>query len=1268
MRFTRQTISVQSIVLFILIAFSAPTARAKSVYAIIYHQNDIIGAYKIDANQIEYQTEIQAPQHGYRAIDLAIDSGSSCIFVTYEDSNIIEIINAKTMEYEGSVTATGATNLAGIVFDEAKQKLYTVNRGTYNLFVYFWNPNTKTLTPDGINPKILTDLPTPPDAHGIALDTTNNHLYVANRTNIVHYYDTNGWGHVNDVNVGEIAVDVDIDSGRGYLYGGGYTYHDYLLKLDLSTGIAESNDIGAGVIGLAVDPNSGLVYTTTFHNQLRVYDTSTSPFTLTDYEDIIKGCGVCVPSADISYKPPVFDVNKVDNVNDVDCVYPFDPNDENYLVYTICYDANGYADTNVVITDYLPVEVEYYSSDPCGVYHPDSNTVIWDINDISGADSNCLQLTVKVNYYAKPGHKIKNYCEMEGDEYCTFTTLYTNVCCYGGDIIYVDQDANDPNSYHNGTSWLDAYTDLQEALHTARKCGCEQIRVAEGTYKPTKESDRSISFELLDDVAVYGGFPPGGGTWFERNPSTYETILSGDIATPNDLSDNSYHVVKCQDVNNAILDGFTITAGNADAYYPDEPNQCGGGIYCKDSNHLTVANCIIIENEAGVNGGGIYFKDSTNLTLTDCDISDNSAYCGGALYNESSETNINNCFFSGNLAMAGGGMYNHYEPSPTVANCTFNGNTVYWSGHSTYGGGICNDQSSPTLINCTFNDNSAPPLGVYTYGGAIYNKNSSDPNVSNCTFSNNSAYDGGGICNWNDSNANVNNCTFSNNSAYEGGGVCNYDSDPNITNCIFNGNTAVYNGGGICSSSSEPNITNCIFTGNTTDYYGGAIFNWNYSNPNVTNCTFSNNSAREGGAVYNYIYSDPNITNCIFTGNTAIYYGGGMVNSNVSSPTITNCIFSGNSATTVGNSHGGAICNWNCSDPNITNCTFSNNSAYEGGGVYNNLSDPNITNCIFWDNEATVEDEIYKDASSFPEVSYSDIKGGWAGTGNIDEDPCFFSVEQSTSSWTENASYDESTFQSTLTDADANWAVNELAGKFVNPDIYQVYQQFFIVSNDVNTIKVWSDVESIAGDGDTYQIYDYHLKLESYCIDAGTNTPSGGLPATDIDGEPRVMGDCNEIVDMGADEVYFPNCWNCDTQCHGDSDCDGNVNSTDFFALKDSWMQDYGDPNYNPCADFNRDGSVNTADFFILKDHWMEEPNPNCPCCGEDPNCTWPPDQGEGGRGGGEQKSKSQSYTDADIEEIIKWLEELWLTNEEVRKMISEDEWLKFIESVANSK
>jgi uncharacterized repeat protein (TIGR01451 family) len=701
-------------------------------------------------------------------------------------------------------------------------------------------------------------------------------------------------------------------------------------------------------------------------------------------------------------------LNKVDDVNG-----PVLPGD--HITYTISFentvrgpnDANfPFGDlTNITIVDHLPAEVDCNNPfDPN--YNSNDHTYTWNIGTLTEDDWDSVELTVVVNNLAEPLGKITNVCVIEANEIWPKTAIgVTDVNCWNPGIIYVDMDAFAVDS--TGMSWEHPYTDLQYALERARNCCANEIWVAEGTYKPTKSSDRSISFELLDDVAIYGGFAGTESHLNQRDLTdpNNETILSGDIGTPIDQNDNSYHVVKCEDINNAVLDGFTITAGHASSYYLYDPNR-GGGIYCKDSNSITVRNCVISQNEvhSGIGyGGGIYFEDSSNLTLTDCKISDNTAYCGGALYNESSETNVNNCIFSGNSAMAGGGMYNHYEPSTTITNCTFtfNGNTVHWF-YSSYGGGICNVQSSPTLINCTFSGNSATTTLEYSYGGAI--------------------------CNWDYSDPNVTNCTFSNNSAYEGGAVHNYYSDPNIINCVFTGNSADAYGGGICSSSSYPNITNC---------------------------TFSNNSSPEGGAVYNYDHSDPNIINCVFNGNTADYYGGGMVNSYESSPTIINCTFSGNSATTVGDSYGGAMCNWNDSGPNVTNCTFSNNSAYEGGGVYNNGSDPNITNCILWDNVATVEDEIYNDENSHPNISYSDIKGGWTGTGtgNINIDPCFFDVEQS-GSWTENASYDNSTFQSTLTDAYANWSVNQLAGKFVSPNTPQLLQ-FFIVSNDVNTIKVW---------------------------------------------------------------------------------------------------------------------------------------------------------------------------------------------------------------------
>ncbi len=323
-------------------------------------------------------------------------------------------------------------------------------------------------------------------------------------------------------------------------------------------------------------------------------------------------------------------------------------------------------------------------------------------------------------------------------------------------------------------------------------------------------------------------------------------------------------------------------------------------------------------------------------------------------------------------------------------------------------------------------------------------------------------------------------------------------------------------------------------------------------------------------------------------------------------------------------------------------------------------SDVNVTNCIFWENAI---DEILSDSNTCTlNVNYSDVKGGWSGgEGNIDKDPCFFVVEPWSGSWTENSSYDNSTFQSTLTDENADWAVNELAGKFINPDVdpYQ-HLQFFIVSNNVNTIKVWSDVNDIAGVGDTYYIYDYHLRVESPCIDAGY--PQGDYSGQkDIDGEPRVFdGDYNDvsIVDMGADEYYWS---------PADINTDGFVNFFDYAFFASAWQSVPNDPNYNEDCDLEDDNFIDYHDIALFCKDWLWQtawakafPSPYDELWGRSMSMG----MGEGFFPSMQAKQIQPELTAADIEQILKWLEELWLTDDEVRKVITADEWQKFIEAV----
>ena len=181
------------------------------------------------------------------------------------------------------------------------------------------------------------------------------------------------------------------------------------------------------------------------------------------------------------------------------------------------------------------------------------------------------------------------------------------------------------------------------------------------------------------------------------------------------------------------------------------------------------------------------------------------------------------------------------------------------------------------------------------------------------------------------------------------------------------------------NSSSSPTVTSCTFSENSA-VYGGGMGNSSSSSPTVSNCTFSGNTANtHGGGMYN-VDSSPTVTDCTFSGNSAGARGGGMHNHNGGSqPTVTNCTFSGNSAV-----YGGGMGNYE-SSPTVTNCTFSTNLADSGGGMGNYNSSPMVTNCILW---GDTPGEI-SNTSLSPVVTYSDIQGGYSGTGNINADPLF---------------------------------------------------------------------------------------------------------------------------------------------------------------------------------------------------------------------------------------------------------------------------------------
>jgi hypothetical protein len=279
------------------------------------------------------------------------------------------------------------------------------------------------------------------------------------------------------------------------------------------------------------------------------------------------------------------------------------------------------------------------------------------------------------------------------------------------DILFVDVNASGQN---NGSNWANAYTDLQNALSIARaNSNVLEIRVAQGIYRPTEPNGkRCISFLLVNGVTLKGGY--AGCT--ESNPDArdikaYQTILSGDLNSNDgqnfeNYSDNSFHVLRAIGTDQTtILDGFTITAGNAND--SAEGNYSGGGIY-KCSGNIKIAHCAFVRNSAAGSGGGVYNNGS--IALNNCRFIANSAAGGGGIDNHNMSwedtTSLTNCLFADNSASDCGGAIVTPCASIECINCTFAGN--FAGGKGFYrGGGICGDDDTyMTLTNCIFWANS----------------------------------------------------------------------------------------------------------------------------------------------------------------------------------------------------------------------------------------------------------------------------------------------------------------------------------------------------------------------------------------------------------------------------------------------------------------------------------------------------------------------------------------------------------------------------------
>ncbi len=277
-----------------------------------------------------------------------------------------------------------------------------------------------------------------------------------------------------------------------------------------------------------------------------------------------------------------------------------------------------------------------------------------------------------------------------------------------------------------------------------------------------------------------------------------------------------------------------------------------------------------------------------------------------------------------------------------------------------------NNQSGSKLHFCDFRYGKAEAL-IYTYNGC-----------------------GGAVCCVNSSGLSVENCDIQSSIASIGGGVYCNNSDISIKNSFIHANYADY-GGGIALSNSSPTIRNVLVNSNHATEKGGGVHCYEKADPVVSNSSINDNDAKYGGAIHleGYIdnYPQPVFDSVRIENNDASEKGGGIFIINRSKPELKRCLVAKNQS----GKYGGAVFAQYASIT-MTNTTVTWNQAdSSGSGFYGDYqASVDLNDCIFYNsNNGEIVSVNYPGYSN---VNYSNIRGGYTGTGNINSDPLFYSL------------------------------------------------------------------------------------------------------------------------------------------------------------------------------------------------------------------------------------------------------------------------------------
>ena len=529
--------------------------------------------------------------------------------------------------------------------------------------------------------------------------------------------------------------------------------------------------------------------------------------------------------------------------------------------------------------------------------------------------------------------------------------------------VFVKSDASGAG---DGSSWADAYTDLQTALdaipYDSTLSNVPDIWIATGTYTSTKaDLNDTEAFLIQKPVNLYGGFAGTESAVSDREIQNNPTILSGDPDgddIPDDFdsnkSDNFTRVIYVDSTFTypVRMDGLDITGGNGSnnsdttfvlrtgggifSWNPIMADNCNfygnfsrraGCVYLNGADGSSFNRCIFRNNGGGFRSAGIYAFASDDMTVTNCEFKDNEGTRGVLYFSQCMNPTVDLCSFSNNSGPGffSGALYIWNSPGMIVSNCSFVQNTARIGG-AVYSNGSDYENEPFNLVdfeNCIFQGNSVITTTSSAGGGSVYLFNTK-AGFSNCRFEGNSSDAfGGNVSVYSGSRATFNTCEFDANSAFSGGGSIAgaFGFGFEVDNCLFTDNEAGWGAAMFLQGEADTVVLrNSEFNDNTANRLGGgAVYALREMHLEAEDCQFISNQAieRGGGAIFatedSIDYLQLDLDRCYFAFNEGLAQGG-AIDVNNCDLYISNSIFFSNVAGNEDNpdgptGRGGAIMN-----------------------------------------------------------------------------------------------------------------------------------------------------------------------------------------------------------------------------------------------------------------------------------------------------------------------------------------------------------------------